>query len=64
MVQSNPLELVEMALPRDVTVTRGGGTMSRLLDGLDARRIIRLDVVRDTQMVLHLPRPLHVPDRT
>lgn len=63
LVLSNPTEFAELALPRHVAVERGGGTMSRLLDGLGAGRIIRLDVVRDTQMVLHLPRPLPVLDR-
>ncbi|KRW96811.1 acetoacetate decarboxylase family protein [Paracoccus sp. MKU1] len=63
LVQSNPTELAEVSMPKGVTVTRGGGTMSRLLDGLGASRIIRLDVVRDTQMALHLPRPITVPDR-
>ncbi|RDD68368.1 acetoacetate decarboxylase family protein [Paracoccus versutus] len=63
LVQSNPTELVEVSMPKGVTVTRGGGTMSRLLDGLGAGRIIRMDVVRDTQMALHLPRPISIPDR-
>ncbi|WP_374326662.1 acetoacetate decarboxylase family protein [Paracoccus pantotrophus] len=63
LVQSNPTELAEVTMPKGVTVTRGGGTMSRLLDGLGAGRIIRLDVVRDSQMALHLPRPISIPDR-
>lgn len=50
-------------MPKDVSVTRSGGTMSRLLDGLGAGRIICMDVVRDTQMVLHLPRPLPTLNR-
>ncbi|KFI24437.1 acetoacetate decarboxylase [Haematobacter missouriensis] len=63
LVQSNPTEFAEVSMPKDVTILRGGGTMSRLLDGLGAGRIMRMDVVRDTQMVLHLPRPISIPDR-
>lgn len=63
LVQTNPTELAEVSMPKGITVTRGGGTMSRLLDGLGAGRIIRMDVVRDTQMALHLPRPISIPDR-
>lgn len=63
LVQTNPTELAEVSMPKGITVTRGGGTMSRLLDGLGAGRIIHMDVARDTQMALHLPRPISVPDR-
>ena len=63
LVQTNPTELAEVSMPKGITVTRGGGTMSRLLDGLGAGRIIRMDVARDTQMALHLPRPISIPNR-
>ncbi|ATQ55409.1 acetoacetate decarboxylase family protein [Paracoccus yeei] len=63
LVQTNPTELAEVSMPRGITITRGGGTMSRLLDGLGVGRIIRMDVARDTQMALHLPRPISIPDR-
>ena len=63
LVQTNPTELAEVSMPKGITVTRGGGTMSRLLDGLGAGRIIHMDVARDTQMALHLPRPISIPDR-
>ncbi|WP_423211896.1 acetoacetate decarboxylase family protein [Paracoccus yeei] len=63
LVQTNPTELAEVSMPKGITITRGGGTMSRLLDGLGAGRIIRMDVARDTQMALHLPRPISIPDR-
>lgn len=63
LVQTNPTELAEVSMPKGITITRGGGTMSRLLDGLGVGRIIRMDVARDTQMALHLPRPISIPDR-
>ena len=62
-VQSNLLEFSQTLFPRDVTLTRSGGPISRLLDGLGAKRIVRLDVVKDAQMVLHMPRPLAGFDR-
>jgi len=57
-VQSNLMEFSQTLLPRDVTLTRSGGPISQLLDGLGAKKIVRLDVVKDAQMVLHMPRPL------
>lgn len=57
-VQSNTLSYAQRALPRDVTLTRHGGPMSDLLDGLGASTMLRLDVVRDAQLVLNMPVPL------
>ncbi|MCB1395164.1 MAG: hypothetical protein KDJ98_04140 [Rhodobacteraceae bacterium] len=57
-VLSNTLTLGQTMLPRDVTLTRSGGPLSQLLDGLGARRMLRFDVVKDTQIVLNLPVPL------
>lgn len=56
--QTNPLEISRMMFPRDFTITRNGGPMTELLDGLGAGTILRLDVIKEAQMVLHLPRPL------
>lgn len=55
---TNPLEFAQIAFPRDVKLSRAGGPISQLLDGLDVGTIVRLDVVKDAQMVLYLPRPL------
>jgi hypothetical protein len=55
---TNPIEFAQTLFPRDVKLSRAGGPISQLLDGLGAGRILRLDVVKDAQMVLHLPRPL------
>lgn len=57
-VQSNTLAFAQRTLPRDVTITRHGGPLSDLLDGLGASRILSLEVTRDAQLVLNLPRPL------
>ena len=36
-------------------LVRHGGPLSQLLDGLGASTILRLDVVKDAQLVLNLP---------
>ncbi len=58
VVQSNTLSYSQELLPKGVTLTRNGGPMSDLLNGLGARSILRLDVVRDAQLVLNMPTPL------
>lgn len=60
-VQSNTLSFAQRAFPRDVTLTRHGGPMTDLLDGLGASTMLRLDVVRDAQLVLAMPVPLDAP---
>lgn len=49
-------------LPRDVKLARHGGPLSQLLDGLGASTIVRLDLVKDAQLVLNLPTPLKAFD--
>ncbi|BEU28115.1 acetoacetate decarboxylase [Paraburkholderia sp. 22B1P] len=55
LVQTNTLTFAQRLLPRDVTLTRHGGPLSQLLDGLGASTILRVDVVKDAQIVLNLP---------
>ncbi|SRR5579883_993327 len=55
---TNPIEIARALFPRGVKLSRAGGPISQLLDGLAVGTILRLDVVRDAQMVLYLPRPL------
>lgn len=62
-VQTNTLSFAQRLFPRDVTLSRNGGPLSQLLDGLGASTIVRLDVVKDAQVVLNLPTPLKVLDR-
>lgn len=63
-VQSNTLSFAQRLLPRDVELQRGGGPLSQLLDGLGAATILRMDVVKDAQLVLNLPMKLKAFDRT
>lgn len=60
-VQSNTLCFGQRLLPRHVKLVRHGGPLSKLLDELNASTIIRLDVVKDAQLVLNLPKPLKNP---
>jgi len=62
-VQSNTLEYGQHLLPRHVTLERQGGPLSKLLDELGASTILRLDVVKDAQLVLNLPKPSKVLNR-
>lgn len=55
--QSNTLEFAQRLFPRKVKLVRHGGRLSQLLDELGASTIMRLDVVKDAQMVLNLPKP-------
>lgn len=55
---TNPLEFGQTLLPRNVRLSRAGGPISQLLDGLEAGTVVRFDVVKDAQMVLYLPRSL------
>lgn len=55
---TNPIEFAQILFPRDVKMSRSGGPISQLLDGLGVGTIVRFDVVKDAQMVLYLPRSL------
>lgn len=58
-VQTNTLSYAQASFPRDVTLTRHGGPMTDLLNGLAASRLLRFDVVRDAQLVLNMPVPFN-----
>ncbi|PKF33505.1 acetoacetate decarboxylase [Acinetobacter proteolyticus] len=55
-VQSNLLSFGQKLLPRKIKLARHGGPLSQLLDELGASKILRLDVVQDAQVILHLPK--------
>ncbi|WP_321889224.1 acetoacetate decarboxylase [Paraburkholderia bannensis] len=57
-VQTNTLSFAQRLFPRDVKLMRHGGALSQLLDGLGVKKIVRLDVVKDAQVVLNLPTAL------
>jgi len=62
-VQTNTLSFAQRLFPRDVKLLRSGGPLTQLLDGLGASTIVRLDVVKDAQVVLNLPTPLKAFER-
>ena len=62
VVQWNMLSFAQTLFPKGVELTRAGGPMSQLLDGLGARKVLRLDVVKDAQLVLNMPRPVAALD--
>ena len=57
-VLSNKLAFGHATFPQEVKLTRSGGPLSQLLDGLGAHRLLRFDVISDAQIVLNLPMPL------
>jgi len=57
-VLSNTLTFAQRLFPRHVTLSRRGGPLSELLDGLGARTMLRFDVVKDAQFVLNMPVPI------
>lgn len=57
-VQSNILSFAQTLFPRKVNLVRHGGPLSQLLDELGASKILRLDVIQDAQVALHLPQAL------
>lgn len=61
-VQTNILRYAEQSHPKGVELTRHGGPMSQLLDGLGAGKILRMEVVKDGQIVLNMPTPLPALD--
>ncbi|NMV40979.1 acetoacetate decarboxylase [Ralstonia insidiosa] len=63
-VQSNTLSFAQRLFPRGIKLVRNGGPLSQLLDGLGASTVLRLDVVKDAQLVLNLPTPLQAFDHS
>ncbi|PRD84246.1 acetoacetate decarboxylase [Burkholderia multivorans] len=54
-VQTNMLSFAQRLFPRDVRLARHGGPLSQLLGGLGASTVLRMDVVKDAQVVLNMP---------
>lgn len=61
-VQTNPLLATQLLLPRNVKLTRGDGPLSKLLGELGISRLFRMDVIKDAQMVLNMPKALSAFD--
>ncbi|KAJ5776780.1 Acetoacetate decarboxylase [Penicillium odoratum] len=54
-VQTNPLLGAQRVFPRNVNVYRGRGPLSELLNELGAWTVLRIDVLKDAQMILNMP---------
>lgn len=61
-VQANPLLAAQCLFPRNVTLSRSKGPLSKLLNELGVSTILRMDVLKDAQMILNLPAPLQAFD--
>ncbi|KAI2883505.1 hypothetical protein CBS11852_9155 [Aspergillus niger] len=62
-VQTNPLLATQSLFPTNVKLTRNEGPLSQLLNELGVSTIVRMDVIKDAQMVLNMPTPLKVFNR-
>ncbi|KAJ5812393.1 hypothetical protein N7474_008694 [Penicillium riverlandense] len=63
-VQTNPLLGAQCLFPRNVKASRSEGPLSKLLNELGASTILRMDVLKDAQMILNMPTPLKAFDNT
>lgn len=61
-VQTNPLLAAQSILPGNVTLNRSEGPLSKLLNELGVSTILRMDTIKDAQMVLNMPTPLKAFD--
>lgn len=61
-VQTNPLLGAQRLFPRDVVIYRGKGPLSELLNELGAWTILRMDLLKNSQMVLNMPVPIKAFD--
>ncbi|MFE3228173.1 acetoacetate decarboxylase family protein [Nocardia sp. NPDC059228] len=61
--QTNVLSAGSVSLPRNVDLTLGRGRLSEDLRSLAPIRTVRLDVITEGQLALHMPVPTSVPAR-
>ncbi|KAL3465749.1 hypothetical protein BJX64DRAFT_275068 [Aspergillus heterothallicus] len=61
-VQTNPLLGAQRLFPRNINVYRGRGPLSELLNELGAWTVLRVDILKDAQMILNMPTPLKAID--
>ncbi|KAJ6438915.1 hypothetical protein O9K51_08317 [Purpureocillium lavendulum] len=57
-VQTNPLLATQVLFPRNVKLTQREGPLSKLLQELGVSTILRMDVLKEAQMVLNMPTPI------
>ncbi|ENW81208.1 hypothetical protein F909_02499 [Acinetobacter sp. ANC 3929] len=56
--QSNLVSFAQKLVPRNIKLVRHGGHLSQSLDELGTSNILRLDLIQDAQVVLHLLKAL------
>lgn len=61
-VETNPLLGAQCLLPQNVKVSQSEGPLSKLLNELGVSTILRMDVLKDAQMILNMPTPLKAFD--
>ncbi|EHK22030.1 uncharacterized protein TRIVIDRAFT_59990 [Trichoderma virens Gv29-8] len=61
-VLTNPLLGAQCLFPKNVVLSRGKGPVSSLLSELGISTLLRMDVLKDAQMVLHMPQLLNTSD--
>lgn len=61
-VQANPLLAAQCLFPRNIKLSRSKGPLSKLLNELGVSTILRMDVLREAQMILNMPTPLQAFD--
>ena len=61
-VETNPLLGAQCLLPRNVKISQSEGPLSKLLNELGISTILRMDVLKDAQMILNMPTPLKAFD--
>lgn len=61
-VQTNPLLATQCLFPRNVKLAQSNGQLSTLLSDLGISTILRMDVLKDAQMILNMPKPLRAFD--
>ncbi len=59
-VQANNLTFAHKLFPKGVELKCNGGPVSQLLDQLGVKKILRMDVVKDAQLALYIPKPIDV----
>ncbi len=57
-VQANNQTFGQKFFPKHVELTLNGGPVSQLLNQLGAKKILRMDVIKDAQLALHMPTPI------
>lgn len=61
-VPTNPLLGAQCHFPKNVVLSRGKGPVSSFLGELGISSLLRMDVLKDAQMVLHMPQLLNTSD--